>query len=66
MLSQLAVFYNDPGLINTRYERLSSITAADVQRVAKQYLTPQNRTVVVTNPKPAAPAPQPGSQTGGL
>jgi predicted Zn-dependent peptidase len=66
MLSQLAVFYNDPGLINTRYERLSSITAADVQRVAKQYLTPQNRTVVVTNPKPAAPAPQPGNQTGGL
>jgi len=66
MLSQLAVYYNDPGLINTRYERLSSITAADVQRVAKQYLTPQNRTVVITNPKPAAPAPQPGGPKGGL
>ena len=57
MLSQLAVYYNDPGLINTRYERLSAITAADVQRVAKQYFTPQNRTVVITNPKPAAPHP---------
>jgi predicted Zn-dependent peptidase len=66
MLSQLAVYYNDPGLINTRYERLSSITAADVQRVAKQYLTPQNRTVVITNPKPATPAPQPGAPKGGL
>jgi len=66
MLSQLAVFYNDPGLINTRYERLSSITATDVQRVAKQYLTPQNRTVVITNPKPAAPVPQPGAGKGGL
>ncbi len=66
MLSQLAVYYNDPGLINTRYERLSSITAADVQRVAKQYLTAQNRTVVITNPKPAAPAPQPGAGKGGL
>jgi len=66
MLSQLAVFYNDPGLINTRYERLASITAADVQRVAKQYLTPQNRTVVITNPKPAAPVPQPGAGKGGL
>jgi predicted Zn-dependent peptidase len=54
-LSQYAVFYNDPGLINTRYQRLSSITAADVQRVAKQYLTPENRTVIITNPKPAAP-----------
>ena len=66
MLSQLAVYYDDPGLINTRYERLSSITAADVQRVATQYFTPGNRTVVITNPKPAAPAPQPGAGRGGL
>jgi zinc protease len=66
MLSQLAVYYNDPGLINTRYERLSSITAADVQRVAKQYFTPQNRTVVITTPKPATPVPQPGAGKGGL
>jgi predicted Zn-dependent peptidase len=66
MLSQLAVFYNDPGLINTRYERLSSITAADVQRVAKQYMTPQNRTVVITNPKPVTPPSQPGNPKGGL
>jgi len=66
MLSQLAVYYNDPNLINTRYERLSAITAADVQRVAKQYLTPQNRTVVITNPKPAAPAPGAGAGKGGL
>jgi predicted Zn-dependent peptidase len=27
------------------------VTAADVQRVAKTYLVPENRTVVVTNPK---------------
>ncbi len=66
MLSQLAVFYNDPNLINTRWERLSAITAADVQRVAKQYLVPDNRTVVVTNPKPTtAPAPL-GGEKGGL
>jgi zinc protease len=65
MLSQLAVFYNDPNLINTRWERLSSITAADVQRVAKQYLTPENRSVVITNPKPAAPTPG-SEQKGGL
>jgi predicted Zn-dependent peptidase len=57
MLSQLAVYYDDPGLINTRWERLAAITAADVQRVARQYLTANNRTVVITNPKTAAPAP---------
>ena len=66
MLSQLAVYYDDPGLINTRYERLSAITAADVQRVAQQYFTPQNRTVVITNPKAVAPAPGSGGSKGGL
>jgi zinc protease len=64
-LSQYAVFYNEPGLINTRYQRLSSITAADVQRVAKQYLTAENRTVVVTNPKAAAPTNPAAGQKGG-
>ena len=54
LLSQYALFYDNPGLINTRAERIAAVTAADVQRVARQYLTPQNRTVVVTNPKPGA------------
>jgi predicted Zn-dependent peptidase len=31
-----------------------AVTAADVQRVAKQYLTAENRTVVITNPRAAA------------
>ncbi len=65
LLSQLAVYYDDPGLINTRYQRLSSIKAADVQRVAKQYLTAENRSVVITNPKPAASTPAAAVQEGG-
>jgi len=52
-LSQYALYFNDPGLINTRYERLGKVSAADVLRVAKQYLTAENRTVVITNPKAA-------------
>ena len=60
LLSQYAVYYNDPNLINTRFERLSGVTAADVQRVAQKYLTPANRTVVITNPKPAVPAQKGG------
>jgi zinc protease len=64
-LSQYAVFFNDPGLINTRYQRLSSVTGADVQRVAKQYLTPENRTVVITNPKPTTPTNPTTEQKGG-
>ena len=54
LLSQYALFYNDPGLINTRADRIAAVTADDVQRVARQYLTRQNRTVVVTNPKSPA------------
>jgi predicted Zn-dependent peptidase len=53
-LTQYARFYDDPGLINTRAERLAAVTPADVQRVARQHLTPEHRTVVITNPKPAA------------
>jgi zinc protease len=59
VISQYAVYYNDPNLINTRLERLTSVTAADVQRVAARYLTPDNRTVIITTPKPAA-APKGG------
>jgi zinc protease len=51
LLGQYAMFWNDPNLINTRADRLGKVTAADVQRVAKQYLTQANRSVVVTNPK---------------
>jgi predicted Zn-dependent peptidase len=50
-----ALFYNDPGRINTRADRIAKVTAADVQRVAKQYLVKTGRTVVITMPK-AAPA----------
>jgi zinc protease len=60
MISQFAVYFGDPGLINTRPDRLATVTAADVQRVAKQYLSVENRTVVVTQPKAA------GAQKGGL
>ena len=53
LLSQYALFYDNPGLINTRADRIAAVTAADVQRVARQYLVADNRTVIVTTPKPA-------------
>jgi predicted Zn-dependent peptidase len=59
LLGQYALFYNDPDLINTYTARLNKVTAADLQRVAKQYLVETNRTVVITNPK-ATGAPEGG------
>jgi zinc protease len=49
-LAEYALFFGEPGRINTRWDRLAKLSAADVQRVAKQYLTPDNRTVVITHP----------------
>jgi len=61
-LGEYALTANDPNLINTYVDRITKVTAADMQRVAKKYLIPTNRTVVITNPKSAAPVP---SSTGG-
>jgi zinc protease len=54
-LSEGALFFDDPGRINTRADRIAKVTAADVQRVAKEYLKTTNRSVVMTMPKAAAP-----------
>ncbi|HKE03136.1 MAG TPA: insulinase family protein, partial [Blastocatellia bacterium] len=54
-LSEYAVFYNDPGLINTQFQKYAAITKADVQRVAREYLKPANRTVAVTTPAKQQP-----------
>ncbi len=56
-LSQYAVYYNDPGLINTRLDKVAAVTKDDVQRVANKYLRDTNRTVVITMPKAKAKGP---------
>lgn len=56
MLGQYAVYYNQPGLLNDRAALLTKVSKEDLQRVAKKYLTPENRTVVTTVPGRRAPA----------
>lgn len=53
-LGEYALFYNDPNLINTRIDRILKVTAADVERVSRKYLTKENRSVIITVPKGAA------------
>jgi zinc protease len=60
-LSQYAVYYNDPSLINTRLDKVNAVTKEDVQRVANQYLRDTNRTVVITMPKSKAKGATPAT-----
>jgi predicted Zn-dependent peptidase len=48
-----ALFYNDPGLINKRLDKVDAVTVAEVQKVADKFLRETNRVVVVTTPKVA-------------
>jgi len=53
-LGDFALVFDDPGRINTRIDRIAKVTAADVQRVAREYLNKEGRSVVLTVPKPPA------------
>jgi zinc protease len=55
-LGQSAVLLADPNRVNTDLARLQAVTAADVQRVMKKYLTANNRLVIYYLPEAAKPA----------
>ena len=50
-IGQYTTYYNEPGLINSRLDKVAAVTKEDVQRVANKYLADTNRTVVITMPK---------------
>jgi len=50
-----SLFLGDPNAVNTELQRYMAVTRADIQRVAQQYLRPQNSTVILI--KPATPQP---------
>jgi zinc protease len=50
-LGEAAVLLGDPNRVNTQLERLAKVSAADVQRVAKKYLTDANRLVIYYLPE---------------
>lgn len=61
-LTQYAIYYNDPGLINSRLDKVAAVTKEDVQRVAQKYLADTNRTVVITMPKARSASAAPSGQ----
>jgi zinc protease len=49
-LADGAAVYNHPNRINTEMEKRLAVTAADIQKAAKAYLTNSNRVVVIAAP----------------
>jgi zinc protease len=47
-------FLGDPGAIRTAMERHMAVSAEDIRRVARQYLRPDNRALIVTQTATAA------------
>jgi zinc protease len=52
-LGEAAVLLGDPARVNTDLERLQAVTAADVRRVMKKYLSDKNRMVLYYLPESA-------------
>lgn len=50
LLAIYSVFYQDAGFINRRLELFDQVTAADLLRVARQYLAPSRRRTLLTLP----------------
>ena len=47
----MTVYYNDPNAVNTWLDKIDAVTKEDVQRVAKNFLGQNNRSVIATMPK---------------
>jgi len=56
LLSSFQANYGDWRKLFTSIDDIDKVTAADVQRVARQYLTPDNRTIALTYAPASAPA----------
>src|SRR5205085_2309136 len=54
-LGRAAVLLGDPNRVNTELDRLQAVTAAEVQRVARKYLTDDNRYVFYYLPESERP-----------
>ncbi len=64
-LGTATIFYNDPNLINTSYQKLTAVTAEQVKQAAQKYLVSAHRSVVITMPGAAGPT-SPARSTAGM
>jgi zinc protease len=67
LLASLAIFYDDPAMINQLEGKIRAVTPELLQKTAREYLAPSNRTVLLVeakgDSKPAA-SPAPAAKSG--
>jgi len=63
MLASFALFDDNPSRVNTLVSEYEKVTPELIQKTAQEYLRPGNRTVLVIQPKQAAPAAAPAAST---
>jgi predicted Zn-dependent peptidase len=53
LLASFALFDDDPARVNTLVGQFEKVTPELIQKTAQEYLRPENRTVLIREPKPA-------------
>jgi zinc protease len=61
LLASFALFDDDPARINQLEEEFRKVTPALLQKTAQEYLRPENRTILLIEPKAEAKPPKSGS-----
>jgi zinc protease len=62
ILASFALFDDDPSKVNTLASQLEKVTPELLQKTAAEYLRPENRTVLIVEPKAAAAEPAAGAK----
>jgi predicted Zn-dependent peptidase len=50
LLAHYASYFDDPNLVNSQIDKYHSISKEDVLKAARDFLVPENRTVILTEP----------------
>jgi predicted Zn-dependent peptidase len=59
LLASFALFDDDPARVNALVGQFEKVTPELIQKTAQEYLRPENRTILIREPKPAETAAAP-------
>ena len=65
LLASFALFDNNPGRVNTLEEQFEKVTPELIEKTAREYLRPTNRTILVLAPKGEEKSAAPAKKEGG-